>query len=633
VEAESEEQRLYRVYRVLEDEYVHQHGALPDEYVAAKTTIDNEIRAKLKTEIERESRTDRVREREAERRATPDREATQEETARDERYMRAVEANEKSFDARWAEKYPRYVELLNESFTAELCKHIHDLKEKRTALCFSGGGIRSASSGLGIVQGLARYGLLDKFDYLSTVSGGGYLGGWLSAWIHRARLPAVINALRNEPEKRKLQPEPEPIRHLRSYSNYLNPQLGFLSADTWTLVAIVLRNLLLNWLVLIPIIAAALLLPRIVVVVVQMKSPAGLLVEWAILLGTVFGLIAIVYMGVARPSANRLRKLHDHRLSRQGWFLILCLLALSLSAICLTSWWAWRHNAGHAPYGSPWPWFVLYGVGLHLTAFVIYTLILVAKDFKFWRQRFDWTHQALELLAVILIECFWGLLIWWAAHKVFPTPVSNTSNPIPVTELYACFAAPMFVGIFLLGVILFVGLTSNVTDDEDREWWARFGAWALIVTVLWSGLSALVIFGPVGLMYLGDKTKVILAALGGVSGFFTIFGGMSGKSNAQQEQGGSSGGLMHYALLLAVPVFALTLLIIFSLGTSWLIEYLAPSVGEHGANQLRFDRGGLLNIVHYAPLSVLLGLTLAKDKASENEVSSFCRIVDGRSGQ
>jgi Patatin-like phospholipase len=57
--------------------------------------------------------------------------------------------------------------------------------EKLSAVCFSGGGIRSATFGLGIVQALAKYNLLNKFDYLSTVSGGGYLGCWLSAWTKR----------------------------------------------------------------------------------------------------------------------------------------------------------------------------------------------------------------------------------------------------------------------------------------------------------------------------------------------------------------------------------------------------------------------------------------------------------------
>src|SRR2546430_8394069 len=65
---------------------------------------------------------------------------------------------------------------------------VHALPEKRAALCISGGGIRSATFGLGILQGLARCGLLDKFHYLSTVSGGGYIGSWLRAWINRAGL-------------------------------------------------------------------------------------------------------------------------------------------------------------------------------------------------------------------------------------------------------------------------------------------------------------------------------------------------------------------------------------------------------------------------------------------------------------
>src|SRR6185503_7632684 len=55
-----------------------------------------------------------------------------------------------------------------------------------SALCLSGGGIRSATFALGVLQGLAHSGVLRSIDYLSTVSGGGYVGGWLTAWLHRA---------------------------------------------------------------------------------------------------------------------------------------------------------------------------------------------------------------------------------------------------------------------------------------------------------------------------------------------------------------------------------------------------------------------------------------------------------------
>lgn len=48
------------------------------------------------------------------------------------------------------------------------------------ALCLSGGGIRSAAFCLSARQSSAREHLLHEFHYLSTVSGGGYIGGWLT---------------------------------------------------------------------------------------------------------------------------------------------------------------------------------------------------------------------------------------------------------------------------------------------------------------------------------------------------------------------------------------------------------------------------------------------------------------------
>ncbi|MBA3016440.1 MAG: hypothetical protein FP815_16040, partial [Desulfobulbaceae bacterium] len=55
-----------------------------------------------------------------------------------------------------------------------------------TGLALSGGGIRSASFSLGVMQALARKNWLNRFDYLSTVSGGGYIGSSLT-WLLRAK--------------------------------------------------------------------------------------------------------------------------------------------------------------------------------------------------------------------------------------------------------------------------------------------------------------------------------------------------------------------------------------------------------------------------------------------------------------
>src|SRR5215469_5887215 len=71
----------------------------------------------------------------------------------------------------------------------EIVRLIHNLPAgaRRAAICLSGGGIRSGSFALGVLQGLARYGLLARFLYLSTVSGPGNFRLLLSASLPRER--------------------------------------------------------------------------------------------------------------------------------------------------------------------------------------------------------------------------------------------------------------------------------------------------------------------------------------------------------------------------------------------------------------------------------------------------------------
>jgi hypothetical protein len=121
-----------------------------------------------------------------------------------------------------------------------------------SALCLSGGGIRSAAFSLGAIQGLARQGVLDRFDYLSTVSGGGFIGGWLAALARRDGVGAVQAMLRRE------APPPQ-VSRLRDYTNYLTPRIGLLSLDTWAAAVLYLRNVLLNWLIFAPLFALGVL--------------------------------------------------------------------------------------------------------------------------------------------------------------------------------------------------------------------------------------------------------------------------------------------------------------------------------------------------------------------------------------
>jgi hypothetical protein len=150
-----------------------------------------------------------------------------------------------------------------------------DPKHSTVGLCLSGGGIRSATFALGVLQGLAREKLLSKFDYLSSVSGGGYIHQFLAAWIYRTGSLATVqdkmDPLPNcpegsgDPDPGYATVQPEPIRWLRRYSNYLAPQKGLFSADSWTLVAIIVRNASLNLFTLISMLLAILILPHIVI--------------------------------------------------------------------------------------------------------------------------------------------------------------------------------------------------------------------------------------------------------------------------------------------------------------------------------------------------------------------------------
>ncbi|HWW96595.1 MAG TPA: patatin-like phospholipase family protein [Edaphobacter sp.] len=142
---------------------------------------------------------------------------------------------------------------------------VYLLAESRNlkGICFSGGGIRSATFNLGVLQGLAALDKLDSFDYLSTVSGGGYIHQFLASWISHDNLDKVQRLLQPLPSKHAERTLwPEPLRWLRRYSNYLTPQVGLFTADTWVAFAIWLRNTFLNQIVLIASILFVLVIPH-----------------------------------------------------------------------------------------------------------------------------------------------------------------------------------------------------------------------------------------------------------------------------------------------------------------------------------------------------------------------------------
>ena len=118
----------------------------------------------------------------------------------------------------------------------------------QVGLALSGGGIRSATFCLGVVQGLAKHRLLRRVDYLSTVSGGGYLGSFLGGLYARSYVqdPADVERLLHpEGDGPKASPvlaaSPpiKPFKALRNNGNYLAPGGG---GDVLGALASAVRN-------------------------------------------------------------------------------------------------------------------------------------------------------------------------------------------------------------------------------------------------------------------------------------------------------------------------------------------------------------------------------------------------------
>ncbi|MGO7274684.1 patatin-like phospholipase family protein [Rhizobium ruizarguesonis] len=117
----------------------------------------------------------------------------------------------------------------------------------------SGGGIRSASYCLGALQALHTWGLINRIDYLSTVSGGGYVGTSMIAGMYANQKRNGREGSSTECEfpfarsSEKNIRDCETVSHLRDYSRFLAPG-GFL--DIITSIAIIMRGWVVNILLL-----------------------------------------------------------------------------------------------------------------------------------------------------------------------------------------------------------------------------------------------------------------------------------------------------------------------------------------------------------------------------------------------
>ena len=495
------------------------------------------------------------------------------------------------------------------------------IRAHRNQLCglsFSGGGIRSATFSLGISQALAEHRLLREFHYLSTVSGGGYIGSWLSKWIHEEAgdVTKVEEKLAIANRTNTSKNEPDQIKFLRQYSNYLTPQVGALSADTWAVIATYLRNVMLNMAILIAVVSAVMIVPRLLLWLVTRYSSS----VWAhpqhhyyfscwfasLALGTF--LIAVFFISlhislVFHPN----NKKHWLYCQEQGCVLNRVVAPLMASGF-FGSVWLWYEFPIVAPYLHDWHYWILAAI-IYLAvwgfAWVLGQRANTENGISVSPSGGAWSQ-----IGPHLFFSFAALVIGFTLIKFVLTTVTNyMGDDAPALDHpvnLVTFGMPVALSIFGVSMVLLVGLLGRAYSDRSREWWSRMGGWTIIFTSAWVILFLISLYGPPFVTWLNQEIGAwasstltlawLLPSLAGI-----IFGKSDRTGSAPSKRRSDR------LIAIAPPVFVVGLLLL----TTVVIQYL---ITRSITVDKTISLGGYFNAGFYAseltPIELLMSSLL-----------------------
>lgn len=377
-----------------------------------------------------------------------------------------------------------------------------------TGLAFSGGGIRSATFNLGVIIALAQSGVLSRFDYLSTVSGGGYIGGWLSALLqrHAAENEGVVDEegvsglqpiLTAHPTSSGFDPPDETsgfkpvehaaIRYLRRYTAYLIPRAG-LSGDLLAVVSLFLRNLLLIQFGLVFALATVLLFGHWI----------GLLGVWISGDTQQFGpfIAAVLALFIAVAMIARTRCLTSNQSSGDHFFTIIVTMLLGAFAACFIATGLFSCPQCLNEYYSK-NFYHLLGICFGISM-LVYTLAWVigyrAQLSRYGYETTQPRHNIAKLFWHFMLSLnagfVWGLLVWLGVKFVatYGTEIGPWYG--------AAFGPPIIIVLFLVVITIHIGTAAKYFSEQDREWFARLGGWLLLTSLAWTLLFVILLYAP-----------------------------------------------------------------------------------------------------------------------------------------
>jgi hypothetical protein len=379
-------------------------------------------------------------------------------------------------------------------------------------LALSGGGIRSATFNLGVLQGLQEFDLLRQIDYLSTVSGGGFIGSWL-----------VANAKRTRHWLGKATCWDESIAHLRSYSKYLAPITGIFSADTWSMVTAWGRN----------------------TVFVQVTAFTWLLAVFAALVAAYKGFSELTRHYGPLFKFDPKARWWSISVENLSWLAIVVAALGSLTTVCL----AYNFKGDRVETGKH----SSNGKWVRRLAVVPCWIAAILITLKLWNEAvgaycmclFDGYMHILLNLVLVNRLLFLGdavalaILAWFtfaqrrgtsrrvavlsAIGVALLSILSLDLALAAIVDLFATWAGPyhsayqpavfvfgpsLVLLAFSLSVLMLIGLTGRWTIEAQREWWTRFGAWIAMYGAVTMLLGSAALFGPWLIVHFPNPQKV-----------------------------------------------------------------------------------------------------------------------------
>ncbi|NMH26894.1 hypothetical protein G6047_02515 [Flavobacterium sp. SE-s28] len=364
---------------------------------------------------------------------------------------------------------------------------------KLAGLAFSGGGIRSATFNLGVLQKLAELGALPRFDYLSTVSGGGYIGSWYTSWLYRnTSVTKIMDRLNPKKSGDPLGEEVRPIRWLRMFSNYLSPNKSIMSADSWTAGMTWLRNTLINQVILLLILLTVLAAMEI------LHSFWKWLIHDYNDFNQLYVIVLSVFVisGTAYLAGSGMRTFYrESSTGRKDWFKVgksgnlskyltgwIFTSAFAISLLCIAE--QGIHDFS-AIFDSLWPGGVIAFIGMLAVAWIgkyhrynVSNPSSTAINYKLFG-RIIISSALASIVGVLLIGLVWKLI----------------AQLFRLNDLWPfILGIPLLIEAFCITIVFRMAVMGNYFPDERREWWGRMGGivhrfifWWIIATLaaLW----------------------------------------------------------------------------------------------------------------------------------------------------